>query len=293
VALSGAYTHPLTVADTVSFVKKFGPIKSKDLKLDRSLIPPPDAATPIAQLLKRLTYGTVWSGNTIQLYRSRGAMLSTVRNFWPGFVGGQTFPWMAVADTVPVWTQSGKVTDQWLQRDGGITNSHLPYVEQQDNMALIVYKPYRPMPLNLWGHVALNWPAQSFDETRTVQGAFIDESNIVLGWRLLLDSLLGLFFEKDEMKGSWILGRKGDSYVAVFRPCGDAREKGWFACSGSYGRQLWASVVGDASRYGTFDAFAASIQGSVVEASFRGRVLRKPVYKTSLTVDGNSIQHNW
>jgi hypothetical protein len=285
--------HPRTVADTINFIGKFGPLDSKDLKLDASWLPPANAATPVAQLLKRLTYGTVWSGNSIRLYRSGGAMLSSVRNFWPGFVGGQTFPWMAVADTVPVWTQSGKVTTRWLDRDGGITNTHLPMVVQDDNMAIIVYKPVRPMPLNLFGHVALNWPEASFDETRTVNSTVIDETTQRLGLGFFFETLLSLFSRLPNGQGSWILGRKGDSYMAVFRPCGEAKERGWYACNGSFGRQLWAVAMGDKTRYGSFDSFANVVAGSNVQASYRRRLFRKPVYTTSLTMEANSVQFDW
>jgi hypothetical protein len=40
-----------------------------------------------------------------------------------------------------VWTQSGKVQTNWRDRPDSPTNPHLPYIDQQSNLALIVYDP--------------------------------------------------------------------------------------------------------------------------------------------------------
>lgn len=294
-AIAGAYVHPKTVADTLDFIRRFGSIDSTDFNVNSFFLPTSRASKPLARLLKRLTYGTVCSGNSIRLYRSGGAMLSSIDSFWPGLVGGQAVPWMAVADTVPVWTQSGLVTEKWLDRDGDATNTHLPLIVQDGNMAMIMYKPERPMPLEIWGRVALNWPEASFDETRTVISTVVnDDLRGSLSFTSLFESLLGSSRDSAETAGSWILGRKGESYVAVFRPCGENMEKGWYACSGAAGRQLWAVVVGDQTRYGSFDSFAAVIAGSVVQASYRRRrLLQDPVYTTSLMLEGKRIQKEW
>jgi hypothetical protein len=124
---SGAYFHPLTARDSIDFFKHFGPIRlNEQISLSGKFLPSGGAAQPMAKLLDRLTVGTVMSGNDIKVYRQAGSMLTSVDKYWPGVVGGQVFPWMAVADDVPVWTQSGLVTTNWLDKDGSLTNSHLP-----------------------------------------------------------------------------------------------------------------------------------------------------------------------
>lgn len=291
-AYIGAYAHPATIADTVDFLNHYGPLSlGSNFSLGGDSLPRSDETVPMSKLFTRLTFGTVWSGNSIQVYRQRGSMLTSVSNFWPGLVGGQTFPWMAVADDTPIWTQSGIVTEKWLSRNDRILNSHLPSVVQKDNMALIVYKPQQPMALNVLGHVTLHWPESRFDETRTVSSSVVKTSTGIFG--SILESVLSLLSKPNDKSGSWILGRKGASYAAVYRPCGDAKDKGWFSCHGTFGRQVWAVVVGDIKRYGSFDAFASTIERSTVEETYHRRFLRKPLYVTSLSKESVRLQHDW
>jgi hypothetical protein len=283
----GAYFHPLTAKDSVDFFKHFGPIRlTESITFTGKFLPSGGAAQPVAKLLDRLTVGTVMSGNDIKVYRQAGSMLTSVDNCWPGVVGGQTFPWMAVADDVPVWTQSGLVQTNWLDKSG-ISNSHMPYVKQQGNVALIAYKPDKPMPLSLWGDVALYWQEHRFTETRRV------DVSTRSGVLRLFNAFTEMMSGGNGQNGSWILGRRNSSYIAVFRPCGDKKQKGWYACSGIMGRQVWASVVGDESRYGSFDAFSEVVQGATVEESYRWRLMGRPLYVTSVAVEATKITLEW
>jgi hypothetical protein len=307
----GAYAHPLTYVDTVDFLNHFGPIKFKNhLVLDGSFLPVPSSSLrkvpPIfSALLERLTVGSVASGNAIRLYRNGGSMLSSITNFWPGAVGAQTFPWMAVAGDVPVWTQSGLVTEQWIERDSTIGNTHLPLVVQQANAALVIYQPAQPMAE--WADVALYWPANRFDQVTVISARVQTRTNSIFVGSLLFRALKWIFarhksrnIEGDDntiltdKEPSWILGQKGDSYVAVYRPCGNAQTLGWYACTGVAGRQLWAVVVGNAATHGSWEAFGADIAAASIEESTRGkRLLRKPSYITSLRVNGLTLRHVW
>lgn len=298
--IKGGYTHPATVRDTIDFIKHYGPISFKsNIVLNGDFLPPANAVPGLSKLLKRLTYGAVWSGNKIRLYRQGGSMLTSVSNFWPGLVGGQTFPWMAAVGDVPVWTQSGLVYKSWLKKSGFLTNSHLPMIKQESNVALIVYKPYRPMPLALWGNVALYWDDDRYDEIRTVEigeaGISSDSNRGILVTVLgsALDKLVNLVYGRGYQTASWILGRRGDSYVAVYRPCGGDMENGWYACSGVSGRQVWATVVGDASRYDSFDGFANIIASASVSESYQWRFALKPRYITSVTVEATTVHNEW
>jgi hypothetical protein len=290
---AGAYFHPDVAADTVDFLQHYGPIWFKGgIELGAAFIPFPELGPPqAAKLLKRLTVGSVLSGNTIRLYRQAGSMLSSVEDFWPGYVGYQTWPWMAVADDVPVWTQSGEVHEKWLDKRGSPANSHLPSVLQEGNIAMIVYKPLKPMPLGLLADVALNWPQSRFNETKSFAPSDTSRRS---GFFKSVLKIFGLASGgTDSRGGSWILGRRDDSYVAVFRPCGNLTEKGWFACNGVAGRQVWAAAVGDATRYGSFDKFALVIGAATIEESVRWRLLGGPAYVTTLNVEGTSLHHEW
>jgi hypothetical protein len=308
----GAYAHPLTYVDTVDFLDHFGPIKFKNhLVLDGSFLPVPTSTlrkvSPVLNgLLKRLTVGSVASGNSIRLYRNGGSMLSSVHNFWPGAIGAQTFPWMAVAGDVPVWTQSGLVTEQWTDRHSTIGNTHLPSVAQQANAALIVYQPAQPMAE--WTDVTLYWPANRFDEVTVVPARAQSRTNSIFVGSLLFRALKWILAKRNNSKNiegdgntptsdtepSWILGRRGDSYVAVYRPCGNAQTLGWYACPGVAGRQLWAVVVGNAATHKSWEAFGSVIGAASIEETTRGkRILRKPSYIASLRVDGLTLRHVW
>lgn len=250
-------------------------------------MPPANWIPPLAELAKRISYGGVISGNEVCLYRQAGSMLSSVVNFWPGYAGLQVVPWMAVADVLPVWTESGRVFQNWLDKKSPIVHTHLPHVIQDDNIALIVYKPLVPLLAGVFGDVALNWPDSKFDETRF-------ESMASAGFLKTAIGTVGRWIRGiSGHQGSWVLGRKGDSYVAVFRPCGEKKQKGWYACNGVNGRQVWATAVGDSNLYGDFDAFATIVGAATVKESFRWRFGRSPVYETSLTIDGKTVSHDW
>jgi hypothetical protein len=50
-------------------------------------------------------------------------MLTSVDNFWRVHVDGPTFPWKVVASDVPVWTQSGHVKTNRLDKDGTLIHT--------------------------------------------------------------------------------------------------------------------------------------------------------------------------
>jgi len=288
----GAYFHPLVAQDTVEFLQHFAPVHfQKGVKFDNWVrLVPSFLAPTVASWFRYLSYGSVLSGHKIRLYRSEGAMLSSVEDFWPGHVGFQSFVWMGVCDDVAVWTQSGAIFEEWLDKSGDLTNSYLPSIRQENNVALIMYK--RNSPINLLfskNDVALYWPEDRFDEVLSVQ---MNDNSVGNGEDGLLHWILRLIFGSPKT-GSWILGRRGDSYVAVYRPCGDQTEMGWYACGAYTDTQLWASVVSDSTKHGSFEAFAAVIQESVVEESSRFRLFQSSFYSATIKVDGKTISHEW
>ena len=300
--VSGAYFHPLVAQDTVDFFQHFAPIVfTEEFTLDTWIqIIPSDVAPVVAAAVDRISVGSVISGNTIRLYRSNGSMLSSVTDFWPGRVGYQTFVWMAVCDDVAVWTQSGTVYENWLDRNGDITNSHLPAsILQESNVALIVYQPYSPIRSES-NEVALYWPMQRFDNVTTV----IPENSSDMG-SPFLGSILGwliwvwqLIFGAPSPLGSWVLGQRNDSYIAVYCPCDDRTVMGWYSCGGDQGRQVWVTVVGDASRHNSFADFTAVIQDAVVKDTSPSSWSRRSpnggsIYSVTVTVDSKTITHKW
>jgi hypothetical protein len=280
----GAYFHPDVAQDTLKFIKRYELVgfflkdvplvmlaNMHGVNLER-LIPTalrPMAAKTLAVASRSVSQSSVISGASIKLFRYGGSMLSSIQGFWPGRVGYQQFPWIAVADDIAVWTQSGRVGPEsdWDDRSHQIANTHLPYVAQDSNVAMIVYKPFLEVALAglfelaLDRSVALYWPVHRFEETHSV--------------------------------GRWVLGRRGEAYVAVYRPCTDT-EQGWFSCAGNGGRQLWAAVVGNMARHGSLDDFMQVIKSATIQEEMAWNWRRtKREYHTSVTVDGRHLEHTW
>ena len=288
--------------DTVDFFQHFAPIVfTEEFTLDTWIqIIPPSVGPLVATAVDRISVGSVISGNTIRLYRSNGSVLSSVKDFWPGHVGYQTFVWMAVCDDVAVWTQSGPVYENWIDKSGDVANSHLPAaILQEGNVALIVYQPYSPVRGEA-KEVALYWVAQRFDEvTSVIPEKSSDTGSFFLGfiWEGLR-WIWQLIFGAPSPLGSWILGRRNDSYIAVYCPCGDRRVMGWYACGGDHGRQFWVTVVGDATRHNSFADFTAVMQDAVVQDTspsswFRLFPRGGSIYRVTVTVDNKTITHKW
>jgi len=276
--------------ESLDFLGHFAPIRfSGSFAIGEWInLIPQQLATPGAELFERqVGFAMDTSGGTIKLYRNHGAMLSSIQNFWPGYAGHQTWVWVGVCDDIAVWTQSGPVTEDWLDKSGDVTNTHLPNITQTSNVALISYKP-KPIS-KLLSDVALFWPAERFDEVRSVPEA--EKGSWIAG---LVDFFVGWIFERTS-PGSWILGRKNRSYIAVYRPCGERTDKGWFACEGNVlqgKRQIWIAVSGEATTHGPFEDFATIIGAAVVEESTDRRD-GAVVYKATVTVDGKTGSTEW
>jgi len=292
----GAYFNPEVLADTVDFVAHYAiQIYTKSLIIEDFIKMVPVSLAPLAAEFiddQLGGIGTDLSGATVKLYRNEGSMLSSVQHFWPGSVGHQAFLWIGVCDDVTVWTQSGPVKEAWLDKSGTITNTHLPSIKQVSNVALIMYKPKLPKYL-LLKDVALYWPENRFDEVMTLPQP--DNGFNLWKWFVgfitwVLEQLFGL----SKPTGTWILGRKNDSYIAVYRPCADRTDQGWFACKGDSGKQTWVAVVGEATTHGTFENFAKIIERATVkEATRKSRVTEDFVYSASVSVDGKVVGLTW
>ena len=155
-----------------------------------------------AKIAAPITRSSVISTADIEIYKNKGITLSSAQSYRSRYLGYQQWPWMANIDTVAVWTKSGEVFANWKDRSHSNSNTHLPYLKQDKNVALIMYRPIKNLALYGFGDfdVALYWSDSSFEETRTYGG-------------------------------HWLMGRVGDSYVAVRRGCDNGMINGWPACS--------------------------------------------------------------
>lgn len=222
---------------------------------------PPSFVSLGSQLLASVTRSSVTAGFNIDIFRNGPSVLSSVRDFWPGRLGFQSWPWMATTGTLPVWTQSGTVDAGWSVRNP--SNTHLPHVEQVSNVALIMYN--RNNDLSLLGgaidfEVSLYWPTQ-FDEEQAI--------------------------------GEWKIGHELQSggYIAVRRHCADMIDT---VPTCTVEHQTWAVVVGNSGTHGTFQDFVNKIKTATYEHKYRWSWRKfRYVFEGKVEFDGILIKHEW
>jgi hypothetical protein len=225
----------------------------------------PIAIAPVAaEVASSISKSSGIYNPTISIFKNKAITLSSLQDFWKGKLGYQQFPIMVNTGTNAVFTLSGKPDVEWNNRPSHNANSHLPYVKQKDNVALVMYRPEKG--LALFGHkgdkldVELFWQTNKFDEIRE--------------------------------DGNWILGREGNGYVAVRRNCvGDIN--GVKACDNPDG-QTWVFMVGNSDMYGSFDAFEQKIIQSQFETRWYFNLpTLQWVYYSKIVVDGKTIEYAW
>lgn len=233
--------------------------------------------TFVVGLFPGQTQGVDFSGATYYVYKHNNVMLSSLRDFHVGYRGHEQYPWMATVHDIPVFTQSGPNGD-CIENAGQVANTHLPRVQQVDNVALITYKPSADVraPFRFFGwalgfslRVVLYFPVARFDEVVE--------------------------------RGNWIMGRRVDSYVAVWRDdtksklCDEDElvcDEYWYSDGDiRFKASAWAAVVGDSDTYESFMSFVSIVEQGKVEEKFPFLFLDwfGFKYETEVTVDGNKI----
>jgi len=263
-ALTAWQTVPLTLAT----------IEERDL-FETSLFKPfkplvdltggdPNAARQLAHSLRcTINIGVLSSVDTVT-WRSPHAMLSSAQDYRPGCFGNQYHAWQATLneDAVVFTTLPGnepRPGDRWVDADLYWSGTGaMPRSAQQGSTAIHLYAPKfapnGPGPLETFSYLPFThayFPTERFDEVRQV--------------------------------GNWTLGRAGDGYVALWswRPTtwrthdpavtftnGLTRPFDLVAEGGA--NNAWVVEVGDTTRWGSFDAFAAAVTAAQVEVTDLG-----------------------
>ena len=262
---SGAYFHPDVALNTATILKEYNlwnHEQFKDFK-DFKGLPMPIAPT-LAEIASSISKSSGIYNPTISIFKNNSVTLSSVQDFWKGKNGYQEFPLVANTGTSAVFTISGKVNDNLEDRPDTHANTHLPYIKQTDNIALVMYRPEKG--LSLFGYsddkldVALHWNPDIFDEIRE--------------------------------DGNWILGREKDGYIAVRRHCTDII-KNTMACKNKDG-QTWVFMVGNDIMYGNFDNFEAIIKASVFESKWYFDLpTLQWAYQSKITIDNKVLEYTW
>lgn len=262
---SGAYFHPDVAASTFNLVNNLNLWNHFEFDEYRQFSFLPAALIPtFAEIASPISKSSGIYHPTIAIFKNKSITLSSLQDFWKGKNGYQQFPVVANIGTTAVFTLSGKPTSDWTDRPDIHANTHLPYVQQKDNIALIMYRAEKG--LALFGYkeekldISLHWQSNKFDEIKE--------------------------------NGNWILGREDNSYVAVRRHC-VGEINGVQACDNPDG-QTWIIIVGNADMYGSFDDFEQKInQAQYEEKWYFNLPTLQWVYFAKIVVDGKTLEYAW
>ena len=212
----------------------------------------PVAARSLAHALRCLINVGVLSEVDTITWRSAHAMLSSAQDFRPGCFGHQYHAWQATLDedAVVFTTNPGnepRAGDQLGRRRPLLERRphapHRPARRRRRSTSTPRSTRRRRPPLDTFGYLPYThayFPTERFDEVRQV--------------------------------GGWTFGRKGDGFVALWswRPTewrthdpaatftnGLTQPFDLVALGGAH--NVWVSEVGDAGRWGSFDAFVAAV----------------------------------
>lgn len=260
---SGAYFHPEVAAETAQLLTDSNLWHHVDFTpfVQFSSFPIPTIVA-LSNSLSVASKSSLISEEDVHIFKHKSITLSSVQDFWKGKVGYQQFPCVANVGTTPVFTASGKVKHDWDTRSATNANEHLPYVEQHSNVALLMYRPE---------------PVSSFLPFHNPDVAlFFNEADYS---EVITDSL-------------WLMGRQGNSYVAVRRHCiGEIDSVK--ACVMDSG-QAWVIMVGDSDMYGSFTNFQTIIHNSQFEARwYTDTVSQELVYYSKIIVDTFTVDYAW
>ncbi|MCO5234348.1 MAG: T9SS type A sorting domain-containing protein [Chitinophagales bacterium] len=258
----GAFFHPKVALETAQILNDYNLWEHEEFKDFKEFKGIPLNLAPIlSEAASSISYSSVNVQADIAIFKDKGVTLSSIQDFWKGKGAYQQWSWSAAVDDIAVTAQTGDASIP-LEENGINVNSTLPYVQQKDNLALIMYRPHKS--LNLFGRkrhdIILLWDNEKFDEYLEI--------------------------------GKWIIGRRADSYVGVLRHCTDTIS-GAYACDDQDG-QLWACIVGNKDMYGSFENFIDKIRHSIFLEKWN-YVFDKSEwhYYGMVEVDGKKIDYDW
>eukprot|EP00924_Labyrinthula_sp_SR-Ha-C_P005502 snap_masked-scaffold_62-processed-gene-0.20-mRNA-1 protein AED:1.00 eAED:1.00 QI:0/0/0/0/1/1/4/0/734 len=196
---SGGYAHPKYIIDTFSLVAKYNMWNHKFFSsynyvkyLSSNLL------QSAAEMVTSVSAGGLVNIESLKIWKNNNIMLSTVENYYGGFRGYQQLVFVASVDDVAVFTSSLSITGYESVGDIGKVhmNFHLPRNKQDENIGLSVYNPNADLDILKFEtkNVMIYFPDGYFDESARIK---IDENKKIF------------------------LGRRNESYVALFMFCKD------------------------------------------------------------------------
>lgn len=190
--------------------------------------------------IEPLTVSSLLTGQDVVLFKNDAVMLSSVQQYHPGKLGYQSYPWMATTGTLSIWTQSGSLVEDWRDRPQMPSNTHLPYIEQVDNVLLVMYNAKDVLDM--------------VDSVLPSDILGLEEQDVALHWSSQLQD--GALYDD-----RWKCGYEEDNggYICIARDCSiQSSISGIEFCSEEY--QTWAIIVGNQAMYGDYSSFVATVQ---------------------------------
>lgn len=264
---SGAYFHPAVVLETVQMLVDSNLWRHVDFRLLRpfSFIAPEDFPI-ITENLSVISKSSVICGQTVSAFKSNAVTLSSVHDFWKGKAGFQQYTNIANVGTTAVFTASGEPRPDWENRNSNNQNIHLPYVSQQKNVSLIMYRP---------------------EPTIEAMGTAFNNKDVALHWQ-------DAAFDEVVEDSLWLIGRQENGYVAVRRNCIGEINTVRACPTPVNGGQTWVIIVGDSLMYGSFANFQNAIQQAIYEETWSYDTLNnQSVYYAKIELDTISIDYAW
>lgn len=164
------------------------------------------------------------------IYNHGNYSLTCLENYNRGKLGAQQLPFIINLDGTPIFTQSGKVSSVG-NLDEANGNSHLPYVKQEKNIALVMYQPY--------------------DLIKSSAKA----ANLDLTVYLYLNQTE---FDEVVQNKNWIFVRKNNSYAAIYSTSLKKDSSNNYYNDNS-SQQGWIFILGNSSEYNDFTTFQNQI----------------------------------
>ncbi|MCB9185499.1 MAG: T9SS type A sorting domain-containing protein [Flavobacteriales bacterium] len=259
---SGMYFHPYIAENTGQLLADsnfWGHVDFADLSILATF--PVSQYEAISIELDEMTVSRADCGANVALFKNDETVLTSLQDYWKGKIGFQQWPIAANVGGTCVYTASGPVESDWTQRSSTNFNEHLPYVEQDGNVALVMYRPQEVSPILPFHNkdVALHWVDTAFSD--------VTES------------------------GNWIFGNRNENYIAVRRAC-VGEINGVRACETNAG-QTWVFVVGNGQMYGSYSNFQNMVDQSIFSESWTSDINGDSTYTASITFDGNTIEYAW
>lgn len=249
---SGAYFHPDTSKDTAWLLDKYNLWNHEAFSRFSSFKNVPDFLIEFfAKTAGSISRSSYIGESRVNIYKNKGVVLSSIQNHWKGRKGYQQWPWVATIGKESVYTRSGSMNNS-------TGNSTLPYIVQNENIALIVYRAHGD--LNEFDgddyDISLHWQEEDFDQ--------------VVRWN------------------NWIIARTGVNYIGIRMHCKKEIDN-YDACNHQKG-QAWVAIVGNEKLYNNFDNFQEVIKASKYTEKWSNS---NDSYYNEILIDNKKVSYDW